>query len=68
MSAGYKTSEFWSGVGGLAAIYEMGSMAVEKGLGTGSGIAVAGACVALAWLLGKYAQARTDAKAKEVTQ
>lgn len=63
MRPGYWTTEFWTGVGSLAAIYELVTAALEKGeVSVGVGIAVGGGSLALAWLASKYATTRTEAK------
>jgi len=59
MRPGWRTSELtFGGLTGLA-ICELVSRKIET---TGEGIALAGACLALAWVAGKYAHSRAEAK------
>lgn len=61
---GLLTTEFGLGVAVLIAGYELADSVVSsaQNVSVGAGIAIAGTMLAIAWMSGKYAQARTDAK------
>lgn len=65
---GILTTEFGLVVGVLAASYELaqGVLAAPT-LSLGAGIGVAGVAIAIAYMAGKYAHVRTEAKKPEVT-
>lgn len=63
---GLLTTEFGMAVGVLAAGYELADGVVASpGLTLGSGIALAGIALALAYMAGAYAKHRTEAKKGE---
>lgn len=59
MKSGWRTSELtFAGLAG-ATIYELASAPVE---GLAEAVARAAGCLALAWVAGRYAHARAEAK------